>query len=161
MVPGCEDITITGVLNSRIKECINISINYIKSHLKELKIDAKTFKDNNIHINFVDMPYTISSDISLSILVALLSAITGKKLNIDTSFIGEVSLVGNILKASNLKNKLETALLNNIGVLYIPEDNKKEVSEISKNITSKLKIKYVQNVLDIYDGVLKEKNEKK
>jgi len=161
LVPGCGDVAITGVLNNKIKEYISISINYIKSHLKELKIDANVFKNQNIHINFVDMPYTISNDISLPILVAILSAIKNKKISADTSFIGGLSLSGNVLGASYIKNKLENALLNDIGVLYIPEVNKKDVLKINKNITSKLKIKYVQNIMDIYDGVLKDKNEKK
>ena len=106
------------------------------------------------------MPYTVSTDINISITMAIISALKNKKISNEISFVGEMSLMGMILPANNLKNKLSNALSNDIGIVYISSANKNDVSNIDKDIIGKLKIKYVDNFMDIYENVLKGKNEK-
>ena len=73
------------------------------------------------------------------------------------SMTGEITLRGKILPVGGLKEKLITATISNIKTVYVPLDNKEEVMEIDKSITSKLKIKYVDDYMEIYNDLFQEK----
>lgn len=151
---GSGNITLTGMLGDVIKESAYVALNYIKSNTNILDIDERLFLANDFHLHFESG--AVSKDgpsAGISIVTSLISLI--KKVPIDSavSMTGEITLRGKVLGVGGIKEKIYTAINNNIKTIYIPMDNKDEVSEIDSNILKVIKVKYVNNYLEIYNDL--------
>ena len=80
---------------------------------------------------------------------AMLSAITNIPVKADVAMTGEITLRGRVLAIGGLKEKLLAAKNAGIKTVLVPAQNKVDVSEISKEITSGLRIVYVQQMKEV------------
>ena len=154
MFSGKGDITLTGLLGDSLKESAYVALNYIKSNNKILDIDERLFMAEDFHIHFeTGATPKDGPSAGVALITALLSII--KKVPIDgtISMTGEITLRGKILPVGGIKEKIYTAINNNIKTIYISNDNKEEVKEIPLNILKQIKIKYINNYLDIYNDL--------
>ena len=83
---------------------------------------------------------------------ALVSVLSGVPIRSDVAMTGEITLRGRVLPIGGLKEKLLAALRGGIRTVIIPEENRKDLADIPKNVTQGLKIipvKWIDEVLDI------------
>lgn len=73
-----------------------------------------------------------------------MSTITGIPVRASVAMTGEITLRGEVLPIGGLKEKLLAALRGGIKTVIIPEENKRELSQIPENITKDLEIKPVR-----------------
>ena len=154
---GNGNIEITGQIGNVMKESTTIALSYIKENSEIFNIDYSLFT-NNFHIHFEEG--SIPKDgpsAGVSIVTSLISTLKKMTIPNTVSMTGERTLRGKILPVGGLKEKLITATISNIKTVYVPLDNKEEVMEIDKSITSKLKIKYVDDYIEIYNDLIQEK----
>lgn len=154
---GNGNIEITGQIGNVMKESTTIALSYIKENSEIFNIDYSLFT-NNFHIHFEEG--SIPKDgpsAGVSIVTSLVSTLKKMTIPNTVSMTGEITLRGKILPVGGLKEKLITATISNIKTVYVPLDNKEEVMEIDKSITSKLKIKYVDDYIEIYNDLFQEK----
>lgn len=154
MYPGNGQITLTGMLGDVIKESAYIALDYIKNNSSFLEIDPKIFLAHDFHIHFETgaIPKDGPSA-GVALITSILSVIKGTSIDSSVSMTGEITLRGKILPVGSVKEKIFTAINNNIETIYIPYDNKDEVKEIPSNLIRFIKIKYVNNFLDIYNDL--------
>ena len=154
---GNGNIEITGQIGNVMKESTTIALSYIKENSEIFNIDYSLFT-NDFHIHFEEG--SIPKDgpsAGVSIVTSLISTLKKMTIPNNVSMTGEITLRGKILPVGGLKEKLITATISNIKTVYVPLDNKEEVMEIDKSITSKLKIKYVDDYIEIYNDLFQEK----
>lgn len=154
---GNGNIEITGQIGNIMKESTTIALSYIKENSEIFNIDYSLFT-NDFHIHFEEG--SIPKDgpsAGVSIVTSLISTLKKMTIPNTVSMTGEITLRGKILPVGGLKEKLITATISNIKTVYVPLDNKEEVMEIDKSITSKLKIKYVDDYIEIYNDLFQEK----
>lgn len=154
---GNSNIEITGQIGNVMKESTTIALSYIKENSEIFNIDYSLFT-NDFHIHFEEG--SIPKDgpsAGVSIVTSLISTLKKMTIPNTVSMTGEITLRGKILPVGGLKEKLITATISNIKTVYVPLDNKEEVMEIDKSITSKLKIKYVDDYMEIYNDLFQEK----
>lgn len=154
---GNGNIEITGQIGNVMKESATIALSYIKENSEIFNIDYSLFT-NDFHIHFEEG--SIPKDgpsAGVSIVTSLISTLKKMTIPNTVSMTGEITLRGKILPVGGLKEKLITATISNIKTVYVPLDNKEEVMEIDKSITSKLKIKYVDDYIEIYNDLFQEK----
>lgn len=154
---GNGNIEITGQIGNVMKESTTIALSYIKENSEIFNIDYSLFT-NDFHIHFEEG--SIPKDgpsAGVSIVTSLISNLKKMTIPNTVSMTGEITLRGKILPVGGLKEKLITATISNIKTVYVPLDNKEEVMEIDKSITSKLKIKYVDDYIEIYNDLFQEK----
>lgn len=154
---GNGNIEITGQIGNVMKESTTIALSYIKENSERFNIDYSLFT-NDFHIHFEEG--SIPKDgpsAGVSIVTSLISTLKKMTIPNTVSMTGEITLRGKILPVGGLKEKLITATISNIKTVYVPLDNKEEVMEIDKSITSKLKIKYVDDYIEIYNDLFQEK----
>ena len=154
---GNGNIEITGQIGNVMKESTTIALSYIKENSEIFNIDYSLFT-NDFHIHFEEG--SIPKDgpsAGVSIVTSLISTLKKMTILNTISMTGEITLRGKILPVGGLKEKLITATISNIKTVYVPLDNKEEVMEIDKSITSKLKIKYVDDYIEIYNDLFQEK----
>lgn len=140
-------LTLTGQLGDVMKESVSAGFSYIKANAAKFKIPATWFKDKEIHIHLPEgaIPKDGPSA-GITMIMAMLSAITKMPARTDVAMTGEITLRGNVLAIGGLNEKLLAALRSGIKTVLIPKENEKDLIEISDEIKSKLTIIPVEKV---------------
>jgi ATP-dependent Lon protease len=141
IMKGTNKFILTGQLGDVMKESAQAGLSYIRSNAKKFGIPDNYFKDKEIHIHLPEgaIPKDGPSA-GITMVMAMLSAITKTPVKTDIAMTGEITLRGKLLPIGGLNEKLLAALRSGISTVIIPKDNKKNLTEISKDITGKLKI---------------------
>lgn len=149
LINGKGELIITGQLGDVMQESAKAALSYCRANMKSLGVKEKSLENQDIHIHVPagaipkDGP---SAGVAMA--VALLSAMTGKKVNSDVAMTGEITLRGRVLPIGGLKEKTLGALRAGIQNIIIPEKNKKDLADIPKNI--KRRVKYIPvNQMDL------------
>jgi ATP-dependent Lon protease len=158
VMKGSSKLTLTGKLGEIMKESALAGLSFIKSKAKKFKIPVNFFKDHEIHIHLPEgaIPKDGPSA-GITMIMAMLSAITKNPARTDVAMTGEITLRGNTLPIGGLNEKLLAALRGNIKTVLIPEENEKNLAEIPKDITDKLTIIPVSNVSECIEHVFGKK----
>ena len=152
--PGNGELILTGMLGDVIKETAKVAISYIKTNSDFMDIDIKEINNKDIHIHFEGS--AIPKDgpsAGLAILTSLISLLKKKEIETSISMTGEITLRGKVLPVGGIKEKVLAAINNNIKTIYVPIDNKEDVKEIPLDILKGIKIKYINNYLEIYNDL--------
>tara|TARA_B100000686_G_scaffold350029_1_gene444830 strand:- start:234 stop:2069 length:1836 start_codon:yes stop_codon:yes gene_type:complete len=152
MMPGKGKMQITGQLGDVMQESVKAAKSFVRSKSLEFGIIPPIFekKDFHIHVPEGATPKDGPSA-GIAMVTSIVSSITGVPVNKSIAMTGEVTLRGHVLPIGGLKEKLLAAHRARIPKVLIPEDNKKDLTEIPKNILSDLEITTVKTV----DEVLK------
>ena len=155
--PGNGNIISSGSLGNIMKESIELSLAYIKSHAKEFKINFDIFRENDFFVHLTnDGMKKEGPSAGVVIVTSLLSLLKNKKVAKNISMTGEISLSGKILKVGGLREKIILAMNSSIDTLYLPLENKNDVLEIDDIYKDKVKIIFVDNYIDIYNDLFKK-----
>ncbi|MCX6163542.1 MAG: hypothetical protein NTU73_01565 [Ignavibacteriae bacterium] len=149
VMKGTNKFVLTGQLGDVMKESAQAGLSYIRSNSKKFGIPENYFKDKEIHIHLPEgaIPKDGPSA-GITMVMAMVSAITKNPAKTDIAMTGEITLRGKILPIGGLNEKLLAALRSGITTVLIPKDNKKNLTEISKDVTEKLKIITIETIDD-------------
>ena len=150
IMPGTGKILTTGQLGSVMKESAEAAFSYVRSRANLLGLRSDFYKDIDIHIH-VPEGATPKDGPSAGITIAtsIASALLGIAVQDNVAMTGEITLRGRVLAIGGLREKLLAAKRSNIKTVIIPKDNKKDIEEIPKEITSSLKMKFVSHVDEV------------
>ncbi len=155
MMPGKGEVELTGQMGDVMKESAMIGISYVRSVGDENHISPKVFKENDFHIHIPQgaVPKDGPSA-GITMATAIFSAITAKPVRSDLAMTGEVTLRGRVLPIGGLKEKILAARMAGIREVLVPAENKKDIEEISEEITEGLTITYVKNMKEVLKRAL-------
>jgi len=154
MYPGNGGIQLTGSLGDVIKESIYVAMGYIRANNIILDVDNKIFLENDFHIHFESGSiFKEGPSAGVALITSLISLIKKKPVDSSISMTGEITLRGKILPVGGIKEKILVAINNNIKTIYVPMDNKADVKEIDKEIIKGIRIKYINNYLELYNDL--------
>jgi len=153
VMPGKGKNTVTGQLGDVMKESIQAAMSVVRSRAELLSIEHEIFEDKDIHIHVPEgaIPKDGPSA-GIGMCTAIVSALTHIPVKAEVAMTGEITLRGEVLPIGGLKEKLLAALRGGIKTVIIPAENKKDLTEIPKNILQKLDIKpvkWIDEVLQI------------
>ena len=131
VLDGNGKIETTGSLGDVMKESARIAVSYIRSIAKPLGIPSDFYKTKDIHIHFPEgaVPKDGPSA-GVTMVTALVSALTERPVRHDIAMTGEISLRGNVLAIGGLKEKTMAAYMAGCRQVLIPADNMKDLDEI-------------------------------
>jgi len=145
VMPGKGKLSYTGQLGDVMQESIQAAMSVVRSRAATLGLKDGFHEKKDIHIHVPegatpkDGP---SAGVAMS--VALTSSLTGIPVRADVAMTGEITLRGEVLPIGGLKEKLLAAHRGGIKTVLIPEENRKDLAEIPKNILEKLDVQPVQ-----------------
>lgn len=153
--PGSGKLVLTGKLGDVMKESAQIALDYIQANATKYSIDSKMFKERDIHIHIPEgaVPKDGPSA-GVTMTVAIISALTGRHASSEVAMTGEVTLRGNVLAIGGLREKTIAALRSGIKTVLIPEENRKNVEDLAKEVKDNLIIVYVKNVDEAIEATL-------
>ena len=156
-MPGRGEFRLTGQLGDVMKESAQAGISYIRSVSEQYHIPEEYFRKHDIHIHIPEgaVPKDGPSA-GVTMVTAMLSAITQIPARADIAMTGEITLRGRVLPIGGLKEKLLAAKKAGMKIVFVPEKNRADVEEISKEIKKGLDIRYAETMADILPVALTE-----
>jgi ATP-dependent Lon protease len=154
-MPGKGKLTLTGHLGEVMKESAQAGLSYARSRAKQLGLAPDFYEklDVHIHVPAGAIPKDGPSA-GVTMATALISSLCGRAASRDLAMTGEITLRGHVLPVGGLKEKSLAALRANIHTILIPAQNRKDISEIPKNIRRRLRFKPVNHMDEILEIAL-------
>lgn len=160
-MPGKGKIELTGQMGDVMKESALIAMSYVRSVGNEYGIAQEMFKENDFHIHIPEgaVPKDGPSA-GITMATALFSAVTNKAIRSDVAMTGEVTLRGRVLPIGGLKEKILAAKTAGIREVIVPFENRKDLEEISDEITEGLVITYVKDMKEVLSHAILSKEKR-
>ena len=149
-MPGKGRMQITGKLGDVMQESVKAAKSFVRSKSLEYGIIPPIFekKDFHIHVPEGATPKDGPSA-GIAMVTSIISSITGIPVDKNIAMTGEVTLRGHVLPIGGLKEKLLAAHRAGIPKVIIPEENKKDLVEIPKNILNNIEVQTVKTVDEV------------
>jgi len=160
VMPGKGKNSVTGQLGDVMKESIQAAMTVVRSRAEVLGIEDEIFEKKDIHVHVPEgaIPKDGPSA-GVGMCTALVSALTNIPVRADVAMTGEITLRGEVLPIGGLKEKLLAAHRGGIKTVLIPDENRRDLTEIPKNIQQDLDIKPVKWIDEVLEVALQHKPE--
>jgi ATP-dependent Lon protease len=160
MMPGKGKMTVTGNLRDVMKESISAAASYVRSRAVDFGIEPPLFDRRDIHVHVPEGATPKDGpSAGVAMVTAIVSVMTGIPARRDVAMTGEITLRGRVLPIGGLKEKLLAALRGGIKTVLIPEENAKDLVEISESVKSGLEIIPVSRMDEVLAHSLTRKPE--
>ncbi|WP_371724322.1 endopeptidase La [Mucilaginibacter sp. L196] len=157
--PGKGHLSLTGSLGDVMKESATIAMAYLRAHASYFDINPKLFEQWDVHIH-VPAGATPKDGPSagVTMLTALTSAFTQRKIKPHLAMTGEITLRGRVLPVGGIKEKILAAKRANIKEIILCKSNQKDIQEIREDYIKDLKFNYVTDMREVINlALLNEK----
>ena len=155
LTPGKGKLTLTGNLGDVMKESAIIALEYLKAHAKELGIEPGVFDKWNVHVHVPQG--AIKKDgpsAGITMLTALASAFTQKKVRKYLAMSGEITLRGQVLPVGGIKEKILAAKRAGIKEIILCERNRQDIEEIDARYLRGMKFTYANKMNEVVKRAL-------
>ena len=147
---GSKGLTLTGQLGDVMKESASAALSFIRSHAKQLNIDEDFFTKHDIHVH---VPAgAIPKDgpsAGVTMLTALVSLLTNRKIRKDLAMTGEITLRGQVLPVGGIKEKMLAAHRAGIKMIIMPKQNEKDLNDIPEKVRQDMDFHFVDKMMDV------------
>jgi len=160
MMPGKGRMTVTGNLRDVMKESISAAASYVRSRAVALGIEPPLFDKRDIHVHVPEGATPKDGpSAGVAMVTAIVSVMNGIPVRRDVAMTGEITLRGRVLPIGGLKEKLLAAARGGMKTVLIPEENAKDLVDISDTIKKGLDIVPVQRMDEVLARALVRKPE--
>jgi len=155
VMPGKGKSLHTGSLGEVMQESIHAAMTVVRSRSNVLGIASDYFQEHDFHVHVPEGATPKDGpSAGVSMCTAMISAITQIPVRANVAMTGEITLRGEILPIGGLKEKLLAALRGEMKIVIIPEENRRELKEIPKEVTQSLIIKPVRWIDQVFEIAL-------
>jgi len=155
---GKGQLILTGNLGNVMKESASTALSYLKAHADSFRIPPERFEETNVHVHVPEgaVPKDGPSA-GVTMLTALASAYTGRKVKPYLAMTGEITLRGQVLPVGGIKEKVLAAKRAGIKDIILCRQNEKDVEEINKTYVKGLRFHFVNEMDEVLDKALMKK----
>ena len=155
VMKGNGKLELTGQLGDIMQESAKTAYSYVRANSDKYNISEEFYKKYDIHIHVPEgaVPKDGPSA-GVTMVTALVSALSNKKVKGNVAMTGEVTLTGRVLPIGGVKEKCLAAHRIGIDTIILPKENKKNVNEIPPSIKSKLNLIFADKVEEVLQNAL-------
>ncbi len=154
---GKGELKLTGNLGNVMKESASTALTYLKTNAKKGGIDFKLFEQKTVHIHVPEGATPKDGpSAGITMLTALTSAFTGKRVKPYLAMTGEITLRGQVLPVGGIKEKILAAKRAGLKEVIMCWQNEKDVQEIDSNFIKGIKFHYVKTMQQVLDIAITE-----
>ena len=152
---GKGELKLTGNLGNVMKESASTALTYLQSNAKKYKLDSTLFEKKNIHIHVPEgaVPKDGPSA-GVTMMSAIASALTGKRIKPFLAMTGEITLRGQVLPVGGIKEKVLAAKRAGLKEIIMCWQNEKDVLEIDPAFIKGIKFHYVKTMSQVLELAL-------
>ncbi len=149
---GKGELKLTGNLGNVMKESATTALTYLQSNARKYGIDPEAFQKKNIHVHVPEgaVPKDGPSA-GITMMTAIASALTGRKVKPYLAMTGEITLRGQVLPVGGIKEKILAAKRAGMKEVVMCWQNEKDVQEINSDFIKGMKFHYVKNMQQVLD----------
>ncbi|MES2774690.1 MAG: endopeptidase La [Bacteroidota bacterium] len=152
---GKGELQLTGNLGQVMKESASTALTYLKSNAKKLGVDPELFGKKNIHVHVPEGATPKDGpSAGITMLSALTSAFTGRKIKPYLAMTGEITLRGQVLPVGGIKEKVLAAKRSGLREIIMCWQNEKDVKEIDPRFIKGMEFHYVKTMQQVLDLAL-------
>ena len=150
VMPGKGNLLMTGQLGDVMKESAQTALTFVRSICPDYQVPNDYFEKHDLHIHIPEgaVPKDGPSA-GITMATAMVSAVTGRKVFAKLAMTGEITLRGRVLPIGGLKEKILAARMAHIEKVLVPEKNRPDMAELSREITKGLEIVYVKDMSQV------------
>ncbi|MGB6247436.1 MULTISPECIES: endopeptidase La [Gordonia] len=142
-------LKLTGQLGDVMKESAQIALSYVQAHAAKFGIDPAAL-NGTVHIHFpAGAVPKDGPSAGVTMVTALVSMLTGRRVRSDVGMTGEVTLNGRVLPIGGVKQKLLAAQRNGLKTVFIPKRNEPDLDEVPAEVLDALEVKPMTDVAAI------------
>ena len=146
---GDAGLQLTGQLGDVMKESAQIALSYVRAHAEQLGVDPKEL-DRQIHVHFpAGAVPKDGPSAGVTMVTALVSMATGRKVRGDVGMTGEVTLNGRVLPIGGVKQKLLAAQRAGLKTVFIPQRNEPDLDDVPAEVLDAVDVRPMTDVADI------------
>jgi len=152
---GSGELLLTGQLGDVMKESARAALSIIRTNSQVWGINSDFYKDQDIHIHIPEGATPKDGpSAGITMLTAMISALTNTPVRSDTAMTGEITLRGRVLPIGGLKEKVLAAFRAGIKRIVLPIDNTKDIEEIPENVRKQIEFIPVSNIDEMLKNTL-------
>jgi ATP-dependent Lon protease len=157
-MPGKGQLILTGSLGDVMKESAQTALSFLRNRATELGIDYNDFEKRDVHIH-VPAGATPKDGPSagLTIVAALASLFTQRRVRSELAMTGEISLRGRVLRVGGIKEKVLAAARSGMKEVILPDQNRNDWLEVPVEVRQKLKAHFVSEISQLFPLALRSK----
>ena len=157
-VRGKGNLVLTGQLGDVMKESAQAAFSYAKARARELGIPEEDFNQYDLHIHIPEgaIPKDGPSA-GITLATAMVSVLSQRPVRRDVAMTGEITLRGNVLPVGGIKEKVLAARRARVATIILPQQNRRDLDEIPKELFTNLRFVFVDNVQQVFREALREK----
>ncbi len=154
LMPGKGKLILTGQLGDVMKESAQAALSYVRAHSKDFAINPTIFSTTDLHVHIPagSIPKEGPSA-GISLLTAMLSALTNRPINAHYAMTGELNLRGEVMPIGGVKEKILAAKRNKMTHVILPFKNKKDLNGLEDMIQG-ITVIFVNHADEVIEQVL-------
>ena len=155
VMPGKGELKLTGQMGDVMKESAMTALTYVRSICPQYDVPDDYFAKHDIHIHIPEgaVPKDGPSA-GITMATAMFSAVVNRKVLAKVAMTGEITLRGRVLPIGGLKEKILAAKMAHMETVLVPEKNRADIAELSREITKGLTILYMKSMEDVLAAAL-------
>jgi len=154
---GTGKLSLTGQLGDVMKESAEAALSYIRSNAIELGLDEEAFAKTDIHIHIpAGAVPKDGPSAGVTMLTAVYSLLKKRKVKNNLAMTGEITLRGAVLPIGGVKEKVLAAHRAGLRRVILPEQNRKDLNEIPKQIKNEMRFDFVKEMAEVLDLAVKK-----
>jgi len=154
-MPGRGNLQLTGCLGEVMKESAQAAFSLVRNRHRDYDLDAKKFNRQDFHIHVPDGATPKDGpSAGITMFTALVSHLTGRAVRPEVAMTGEITLRGKITPVGGIKEKVIAALRAGIKDVVLPEQNRKDLTELPEEVKKSLEFHFFSKATDALDYLL-------
>jgi len=153
--PGKGELRLTGSLGDVMKESAQAALSFARAHAADYGIDSGWFDGHTIHVH---VPAgAIPKDgpsAGVTMLTAIVSVASGRKVRHDLAMTGEITLRGDVLPVGGIKEKVLAALRAGVLDILLPAENRRDLADLPPRARRQARIRFVEHAREVLDVAL-------
>ncbi len=155
-MPGNKQFTVTGSVGEVMQESMQAALSWVRSNAESLGIDPNFFKDSDLHMHVpAGAVPKDGPSAGLTMVTALVSLLTNRKVRPRVAMTGEITLSGQVLPVGGIKEKVLAARRAGIKEVILPKDNEPNVQQdLPPHLLEGLKLHFVKGISEALETIL-------
>lgn len=152
VMDGTGKVELTGSLGDVMKESAKTAVSFVRANAQKFGIDSMFYKTKDIHIHATEAAVPKDGpSAGVTMVTALVSALSGRKIRRDIAMTGEVTLRGRVLKIGGLREKSMAAYRGGVKTVFIPKENLPDLEDVDLVVKENVRFIPVSNVNEILE----------
>ncbi len=150
-------LRLTGQLGEVMRESAEAALSWVRANAEKIGVAPAIFESCEIHLHVpAGAVPKDGPSAGVTLVTALVSALTGRKASGKIAMTGEISLRGRVLPVGGIKDKILAASRAGIDTVILPRRNEKDLVDVPDEVRSQIELQLVDTIEEVLEQALED-----